>query len=236
MERLEARTLLAADIGLAGGMIEITGTEFNDAAEVYVSEDQVVVGLSQRDDTGAVVAQLQQSFDLSGVQGIVFDGQAGDDTFVNDTDLPSVALGGSGDDILIGGSASDVLYGGAGNDLLYGNAGADVLLGGAGDNSLLDEAAQTPPVEPAADAANGSESATDPTNGCPAQDPATDPRAARSRPPIRQVTPRRVAPSRIRPRIPQATRNRPATARRIAPCRTRRRIPLTTPARRTMST
>lgn len=50
--------------------------------------------------------------------------------------IPTLLLGGAGDDILEGGSGNDVLDGGDGQDVLLGGDGQDALVGGEGDDQL----------------------------------------------------------------------------------------------------
>ena len=87
-------------------------------------------------------------FDRAMVDEIWLKAGAGDDVFVNDTNIPSRAYGGSGADKLIGGSSDDRLYGGendesydlifgrGGNDWLEGEGGNDHLVGGSGEDRL----------------------------------------------------------------------------------------------------
>lgn len=70
------------------------------------------------------------------VQLITFLGDDDNDTFINETDIPSYATGLGGDDYLSGGSKNDVLVGGDDNDTLVGNGGADELRGEMGFDSL----------------------------------------------------------------------------------------------------
>ena len=72
-----------------------------------------------------------------GVVRIVFRGNDGSDTFVNNTEKPCIAYGGNGNDVLTGGGRDDVLLGEAGDDRLTGRAGHDRLYGGDG-NDVLD--------------------------------------------------------------------------------------------------
>ena len=82
-----------------------------------------------------------------GVVGtIVFRGNGGNDTFINDTYNPTVgysraatAYGDAGTDWLQGNDRNDVLIGGTGNDTLTGGAGNDTLTGEAGDDELYGE-------------------------------------------------------------------------------------------------
>jgi Ca2+-binding RTX toxin-like protein len=82
---------------------------------------------------------LVTDFDKSLVSSLSFTGGAGDDLFRNETNLPSVALGESGNDTLVGGSARDVFDGGDGDDFLQGGDGNDLLSGGLGDDDIYGE-------------------------------------------------------------------------------------------------
>ena len=75
---------------------------------------------------------------------IRFEGNGGNDTFVNNTFNASFGLsraceayGGSGNDLLQGNDQGDVLIGGADDDVLYGYGGQDVLGGDAGSDWLF---------------------------------------------------------------------------------------------------
>lgn len=70
------------------------------------------------------------------IDEIFFYGMGKNDFFRNDTNIPSWANGGSGNDELIGGSSVDYLYGGYDNDILRGNSGNDKLYGGFGSDTL----------------------------------------------------------------------------------------------------
>ncbi|MBO3739528.1 calcium-binding protein [Actinoplanes flavus] len=62
---------------------------------------------------------------------------SGDDRVTNRSDVPMVALGGSGKDTLIGGPDTDLLQGGTGADRLYGQGGFDMLYGESGYDLLV---------------------------------------------------------------------------------------------------
>ncbi len=80
--------------------------------------------------------------DLSGTDahGVTFNGGDGNDTLdASHANVPIIADGGAGDDLLIGSTQDDQLFGGDGNDTLIGNGGNDLLFGGAGDDLLIAE-------------------------------------------------------------------------------------------------
>jgi Ca2+-binding RTX toxin-like protein len=58
------------------------------------------------------------------------------DRVVNNTGVPLVAEGGSGNDALTGGTNRDRLFGGSGNDYLAGRAGNDAIDGGTGNDHI----------------------------------------------------------------------------------------------------
>ena len=71
------------------------------------------------------------------VQRLVVDLGDRDDTLENRSDLPVMALGGTGSDVLRGGGGADDLHGGQGNDgINFDDGGADLLYGGAGNDTL----------------------------------------------------------------------------------------------------
>jgi len=85
-----------------------------------------------------VVPTLGGSTEVTGLDGLTFNGGGGNDTLDGSAATgPLLGRGGAGDDSLVGGSADDVLFGGAGADLLDGGAGADTLDGGAGRDTLV---------------------------------------------------------------------------------------------------
>ncbi len=146
LEQCEQRLFMAGDITLANGELFIDGTSDNDHAVVVVEDDEVHVTLEHFDTAGNLIHDHTETFDLADVTSILFWGGAGNDTFANafvDEDgiahfnnIPCVAYGHGGYDILVGGSANDYLYGGTEDDWLFGYAGIDHLFGGDGLDML----------------------------------------------------------------------------------------------------
>ncbi|QDT13551.1 calcium-binding protein [Planctomycetes bacterium K23_9] len=127
IQSLEAKKLLAADIGLSDtGVLEIVGTDDGDVVEV--SESRKTITVQNGDE--------KIEFAWNDVKSLSFVGGDGDDTFVNSTRLASVAYGNNGNDTLIGGSKTDVFHGGPDNDTLQGRSGNDELHGDYGDDVL----------------------------------------------------------------------------------------------------
>lgn len=137
-ESLEQRRLLAADVGMDDGFLSIQGTDQADAVDVWQEADQLYVQVQQYGEDGELLEQQQLEFPAASVKGIYFDGKAGNDVFINDTDRPAIALGGDGDDILIGGRSADTLAGNRHDDFLAPRSAGDVLLGSGGDNAVMD--------------------------------------------------------------------------------------------------
>lgn len=108
------------------GVVTIEGTATDDTSSVSVSGRNVVITLN----SSSVI------YPTSVVRSLVFKGLDGNDSFSNSTSLPSLALGGNGNDTLSGGNLVDQLFGGAGDDTLNGNAGNDSLNGELGDDTL----------------------------------------------------------------------------------------------------
>lgn len=134
-ELLEQRHLLSLNpvfLDADTGGLSIQGTENDDQVTVStVVPDLIHVRFISEGE----VFQTDLPSEL--VSSLAFFGDDGNDHFENNTDLPSQADGGTGDDVLIGGSNIDNLVGGVGNDRLLGMAGNDSLVGGDGNDLLL---------------------------------------------------------------------------------------------------
>ena len=134
-QNLEARQLLATiSFNASNGILALAGDDTADVGSVT----QIV------DDTGTstdIVYQVDlngetETFTNAAITSIFFEGNNGDDRFENNTNLPSFARGGMGNDTLVGGSGADTLVGSEGDDTLDGNDGADTLVGGIGADML----------------------------------------------------------------------------------------------------
>jgi Ca2+-binding RTX toxin-like protein len=142
IEKLEDRRMMAADIDLNNGVLNIQGTDGHDGIAVYADADDpdklhvVITNIT----TSAVLAQ--DEFDRDDVDEIVANGLGGNDQIYNITDIRAKLFGGIGDDTLYGGAANDLLDGGANNDRLLGNGGNDDLIGGAGNDEYRFSGAQ----------------------------------------------------------------------------------------------
>ncbi len=146
LETFEPRLLMVGDISLANGQLFIDGTNDIDDVVIAVEDDEVQVTLGQYVG-GTLIDQITEEFDLADVTSILFWGGNGNDRFSNGfvddngvmqlTNIPCVAYGHAGYDVLAGGNANDYLYGGSENDLLFGFAGIDNLFGGDGIDQLF---------------------------------------------------------------------------------------------------
>ena len=159
LESLETRQMMAADIALNNGVLEIEGTSYNDIIEIRFHEDHVHVeaeqGFSDRNRTYSIedinrieirgnagddqvhlfVDDLDNGITLNQID-LEFLGGDHNDTLLNETDIPTWADGGNHHDTLVGGWGNDVLLGGSGNDTLEGKGGNDTLEGGLGNDNL----------------------------------------------------------------------------------------------------
>ena len=100
--------MLSASVG--GGILRIVGTKHADVIEINRSGSSIDVAING----------VNTAFNASGVDGLIVKGFGGNDFVRNRTSLPSLLLGGAGDDTLIGGTGSDTISGGTGNDVLSG--------------------------------------------------------------------------------------------------------------------
>jgi hypothetical protein len=127
IQRLGSREMMAADIDLSNGVLELSGTNSKDKAYVDYSGNYVKATLNGK----------SERFYTTRVKEILFRGYGGDDYFNNRTAIASKAYGHSGHDTLYGGSGDDTLYGGSGNDKLYGRGGHDYMAGYTGNDTLV---------------------------------------------------------------------------------------------------
>ena len=146
-EALEDRRLMAASVTLAyyGSTILIEGD--NSANTVSVTQSRSGYGSHAKDYVHVTADGVTTSFlnnrgyyGYARIGAIEFNGNWGDDTFVNNTNLGSLARGGEGTDYLYGGYSIDSLYGDGGGDYLYGGDSGDSLFGGGGVDYLFGQA------------------------------------------------------------------------------------------------
>ena len=142
LENLEDR-LVPAGVSVTNtfGLIIIDGTNGADTVTV----DQVQMSGHQPARLIVTANGVATVFDISrspgrgqtSIHGIIFNGNDGNDIFVNNTWFACTADGGNGNDYLYGGKGQDTLNGNAGDDYLYGGIGNDKLFGGTGRDYLF---------------------------------------------------------------------------------------------------
>jgi len=130
LESLDQRALPSVTATLQGPVLVLTSDSAGDTVVVEgVAGDQIKVTVN-----GQSIGQAPRAM----FQGVIFQGNGGDDIFVNASSLLAVADGGDGNDILASFSASQNFFaGGNGNDILIGGGGDDFLVGGAGNDTLF---------------------------------------------------------------------------------------------------
>jgi Ca2+-binding RTX toxin-like protein len=116
----------------SSGILTLDGTLGDDTASVSQVNNSARTFEANLNGTTRTIALGR----MESISEIVFEGHAGDDTFVNNTDFDSDANGGQGNDTLTGGTGTDNLEGGGGDDTLVGGGGVDYLHGGEGTDSL----------------------------------------------------------------------------------------------------
>lgn len=124
-----AETSLLRVVGYASTRVRGAGT-FRAGDLVRPERDNFPADPAFDDDYELALDQYI-AFERSDIDRIVFLGNTGNDTFWNDTTLPSILDGGSGNNVLYGGDATDYILAGPGNDVLVGNGGNDWLYGDA---------------------------------------------------------------------------------------------------------
>ena len=115
---------------LDAGLLVITGSGAGD-----VDEDVIITSNNGNIHVEASFLDEPVEFPAASVTRIQAILGAGDDIFAvaSSVNLPVVASGGDGNDILLGGPGRSILIGGAGSDILYGGGGEDLLVGGTTD-------------------------------------------------------------------------------------------------------
>ena len=132
MEGLEVRRLMAAEPPVpmidADGVLQVAGTNKNDAIVLSMDNAQIVVDLNG----------VPYSFPLASVTGgaVVVHGRNGADDISVDGGLAGVTLS------MYGGNGRDDLDAGDGADMLFGERGVDSLTGGLGADHFTDKADQ----------------------------------------------------------------------------------------------
>lgn len=135
VEGLEQRAMLAAAVAAPG----IPYLRDNTVLQVPCTSGADTVRVSGDLSRVTVLQQWQggsRTTTYTGVKSFDVNLGEGNNSFQNDTALPSAVYGGSGKDAIIGGSAADAFFGRGGDDTLKGRGGADKLDGGGGSDWL----------------------------------------------------------------------------------------------------
>lgn len=138
-DTLEARDVPAYINMASGGIVQIVGDNgWHDNAHSWKSGNQIIVRIQSTPTSGFLLTPnvIEQRFNASSVREIRFWGYSGDDRFVNDALIRTMAWGGDGNDYLEGANATDQFFGGEGNDTLVGYGGSDYLNGENGNDYL----------------------------------------------------------------------------------------------------
>jgi Ca2+-binding RTX toxin-like protein len=139
-ERLEDRQMMAADISLNSGVLEVDGTGDDENIVIETNPantNQVLVTVTSFNDDGEIDETVQRAFARNQVTSIEVSADDGDDTVTNRTNIQSELHGDEGDDTLTGGTARDIIFGGDDDDTLQGGRGNDELHGGEDDDIYL---------------------------------------------------------------------------------------------------
>jgi Ca2+-binding RTX toxin-like protein len=133
VESLEDRNLLApvVSLDLGTGILTINAPKQGLQVTVNAAGPEVLVALGGKGGSGTEV------FDASLIHEIVFHGGRGNDTFVNNTAVPSMAKAGSGNDLLQAGDGPDTLIGGSGKDTLIVVPGLTTVQPGSKSNKVV---------------------------------------------------------------------------------------------------
>jgi hypothetical protein len=140
VQQLEDRKMFAS-ISQVGNTVTIVGdNNWNDDAVIERVGSQVRVRVSSLPTNGfALTASVKEKLVPTTVNQIIFHGNSGNDSFINNWYNDKVltkAYGGSGNDYLEGYNGRDEFYGGSGNDILKGYSGNDLLHGDSGNDTL----------------------------------------------------------------------------------------------------
>jgi Ca2+-binding RTX toxin-like protein len=132
-------------ISYASGAVRINGGDVGESAAVSLVNGQIHATLSHTVSiqvdintwTKFPVQDAVADYDPAVVSKVEFFGNGGNDSFTNNTSVPTTAAGGAGDDVLVGGYGDDTLSGGDDDDQLEGRGGNDSLMGGAGGDTYV---------------------------------------------------------------------------------------------------
>ena len=126
-------TSLSGVLTGTNGAVSVYGTELAD--EISITPGSVKVRLNSEEFV----------YETAAVRSVrVFAGGGNDDVRMLASNLPLIAWGDDGDDLLIGGNSNDKLYGNSGDDLLFGGGGKNWIFDTQGTNEI--SLVNVPPV------------------------------------------------------------------------------------------
>ena len=126
---------------LSNRTLTLNGTSGTDRFTVQPSVDDTAFYVRESRQTGGVLDTFAVTrYSKADVDGIVLDGNAGDDLLAVLSNLGSdiaVSLnGGTGDDTIVGGLGDDSISDGEGDDFVFGRAGDDTIVSNGGKDFL----------------------------------------------------------------------------------------------------
>ncbi len=138
VEGLETRNLLTGgSVVQSGGLVTVTPASTGPNTAIVSYQNVGGVNMLDVNLNGA-----DYTYSLSKVGFVYYIGAStsGNQTFINQTSLHTVAWGGSGTNLFIGGTGQDQFDGGIGTNTFDAGTGNDVLIGGRGINIFNENA------------------------------------------------------------------------------------------------
>ena len=142
---LEDRKMLAA-AAVIDGTLEVRGDNTSEVLSVRQVESDLIVYARSGSGNGENIFRTS----AENVEAIAIRGFGGNDQIINRTEIPSLLMGGDGNDLVVGGTGDDVIQGGTGNDRIIGDFGSnplnistltlggdDMLAGGDGNDIIM---------------------------------------------------------------------------------------------------
>jgi Ca2+-binding RTX toxin-like protein len=139
LETLESRSLLTAgSVVLSPGLITVTPSS--------AGSNIAIVSYANVNGQKMLDVNLNGNnnyFNPAQVGAVYYmgSGTSGAQTFENNTNVDTVAWGGSGSNVFEGGTRTDEFFGGSGSNTFYAGSGLDLLEGGSGANTFDENAA-----------------------------------------------------------------------------------------------
>ena len=119
---LEDRKMLAA-AAVVDGTLDVRGSNTSEVLSVRQVDSDLIVYARSGAGNGENIFRTS----VENVDSISIRGFGGNDQIINRTEIPSLLLGGGGNDLVVGGTGSDMVHGGTGNDRIIGDFGSNPL-------------------------------------------------------------------------------------------------------------